>query len=304
MAFAPVPKLGFIALVALPGVAAAQPRAASERAGQEFSFALRTAGEYTFAADLKDSPGSVRIGRVSSGFGVGYLATEQLRLGLDFENEFTWYDFKGANGLIPGTNNPFSQTTSYSLTPNIRYSVDEDWTVIVSGLFDWSQEGSDPSSDGFTVGGIAGARYAFSKEFALTFGLIARSRLEETTLYLPLVGIEWQIDEQLSFNVRGPGANLTLKLDDEWAVFFDGEFRSREFRLSSDNPLPEGIVRDRRVILGTGLRYRPAQFFDISLRGGVVAWQEFIIDDRRGTDQRQTNTDPAPFISLTGTLSF
>jgi len=307
MAHALVSKLSLLALVAgvaLPGVALAQQRSASERAGEEFSFALRGAGEYTFGADLKDVAGSVRIARASSGLGIGYFATEELRLGLDFENEFTWYDFKGANGFIPGTDNPFSQTTSYSLTPNVSYSIDDEWTVIASVLLDWSQEGADPSSDGFTAGGIIGARYTFSKDFALTFGLIGRSRLEESARYLPLIGIEWQIDEKLRFSVRGPGAELTLKLDDEWSVFLDGQFRSREFRLDSDNPLPKGVIRDRRVILGTGVSYRPTKFFDISLRGGVVAWQEFTVDDRRGNEQREINTDPAPFVSLTATLRF
>lgn len=299
----PILFLG-LGVLAAASTALAQPRAAGQRTPGTFSFAVSGRAEHSFDTDLKNIPGSYSVSRVQSGLGVGYFVTEQLRLGLDFENEQSFYDFDAAATFIPGTSKPFSHISTYGLTPNLSYSLDQQWTLIGSGLFDWSQEHGSPDSDGFTGGGLVGVRYALSDDLALTFGLIARSRLEKSTLWLPLVGVEWKIDDTLSLAVRGPGAVVTAKINDQWSAFFDGEFRSREFRLDEDNPLPDGVIRDRRFVVGAGVRYQPAPFFDISLRGGAVVWQEFRVDNNNGDEQREIESDPTPFIGLSATVRF
>lgn len=283
--------------------AATEPGAFREDRGP-FSFALEADAQIDFSADLRDSLGSVSVYRVSPGASVGYAINDRIRIGADFNTEFSWYDFDNATGIIPGTAEPFDSTSSYTLSPSIGIGLDERWSVRAAGIFNWSQEGSGPDSEGFTGGGLGVVRYKFSDSFALSGGLLATSRLEDDARIIPLIGVEWQINDMLRFETRGLGAELSAKVHPAFQVFLDGGYNSREFRLEDTNLLPEGIIRDRRAQVGVGVRWLPTQYVQISLKGGAVVWSEFRVDDRFGNELRTIEADPTGFIGLMGVIRF
>jgi hypothetical protein len=282
--------------------AATEPGAMGDRG--PWSIGFRANGNIAFDTNFDGQPGSVAIYRLDSGASVGYAISPRLRVGVDFSNTQSWYDFDQATGIIPGTADPFDQTSTYSLTPSVGFGVDENWSIRVAGLFDWSQEGSGPDSDGFTAGGLGVVRYRFSPELALSGGILVSSRLEEDTLFVPLIGVEWQITEVLRFETRGLGTEFSAKLNDRFTAFIDGSYSSRDFRLDEDNTLPEGLFRDRRALVGAGVRWTPAPFIEVSFRGGAVVWSEFRIDDRNGNELRTVDLDPTGYIGLNAELRF
>jgi hypothetical protein len=300
----------FAGLFAVAPAAFAQPagqntgQPAGEAERSPWSFNVRGEGEIAFKTDLDNSPGSVAIYRAQSGFGAALGVSKSLRLSADFETEQSWYNFSAATGVVPGSTNPLNHTSSYTVNPGVGIVIDDQWSVRLGGRFEWSQEGGGPRGNAFTAGGLVGVRYAFSKDFALTGGLAATSRLEESTLFIPVLGVEWQINETLRFETRGLGAALTAKLNDQWSVFIDGGYASREFRLDDTNAQPEGILRDRRGQVGAGVSFAPAPFIEFTLRGGAVVWSEFRVDDRNGNELRTIDAKPTPYIALSGTIRF
>ena len=283
--------------------ASTEPQAIAGDRGP-LSFSVQVDSQIDFRTDLQDSPGDVAIYRVSPAVGVGYALSPQWRLGVDLKAEYSWYDFDGATGLIPGSDDPFSQTSTYTLSPSVGFGLDENWSFRAAALLGWSQEGSGPRGDGFTGGGLGLVRYKFSDDLAVSGGILATSRLEEDAVVIPIIGVEWQIDETLRFETRGLGAELSAKLTNEFMAFIDGGYNSREFRLEDDNLLPEGIVRDRRAQIGAGVRWQPAPFVQVSLKGGAIVWSEFRVDDRDGNELRSIDADPTGFVGLNAVIRF
>jgi hypothetical protein len=265
---------------------------------------LRAMAEYTFEADFKGDPGSVSISRAAAGVGIGARLSQQLRLNVDFDAEASRYHFTNATGLIAGTANPFEDMHRFNLGGRLTYILDDQWSVYAGGGTEIAGENGAGIGDSTVFGGSLGARCVLDKDLALSLGFAARTSLEARTYYVPWIGVEWQVSDKVSFNVRGLGAELRAQIAREWFASLDTTFEIREYRLNDSNPLPFGVVRDHRVPVGVGLTYRPSGSFDITLRGGVVVWQQFIVDNQNGVQQSETNTQAAPLISLSGQFRF
>jgi hypothetical protein len=268
---------------------------------EALSFQLIGAGDVVFESDLDDSPGSLSTIRAGGGLEVGVPVGERARLTTLFFGEQSWYDFSDATGLVPGTDDPLDEAYRLVLRPLLSWQVSQDWGVFCGGSLNWGAENGADLSDALTVGGIAGARYRFSDSFSLSFGLGVASQLEDSTEFFPLIGVDWQIDEQTrlsSTGDEGVGLRLTHAVSEHWSVLVQGSYESREFRLADDNALSEGAMRDRRVPVAAGVSYSPSQSVTLQLLGGVVAWQELRFDDSGGNEVSEVNADPAPFVRL------
>jgi len=265
---------------------------------------LRAGGEYTFAADIDNSPGDARIARTNFGFGIGIPIGERSRLTLNVDEELSWYFFDRASGLVPGTSDPFELALSTQFQPTFFSQIDDHWSWFVGGLVNFSGEPDADIGDSVTYGGFGGARYKFSDAFSLSFGLGAKTRLEDSALVIPLLGIEWKVSDRVTVSTEGTHVKVTAQLNKQLAVALSGGWELREFRLDDDAPLPSGVVRDRRVPIGVSLEWKPTHNTQLSLGGGVVVWQEFRFDDRNGDRVSETNTNPAAFVGLSGKLNF
>ncbi len=269
-----------------------------------FNFSARPRGEYIFSADLKDLGGQVSVARAGLDLDMSYQLNDSLGLSLGIEPEVSWYNFSGSSQLIAGQDEPFNDLYRVDITPAFRYGLDEQWTIIGGGLVEFAGEAEADVGESATFGGFIGARYSFSDRFATTFGLLGKSRLEDDAIVLPLIGIEWGITDKLLLSSRGTGLRLDNRINDAWSVWLSGAYESREYRLEDGGLLPEGVVRDRRVPIKVGVDWRPCPSVVLGFEGGVMAWQEFKIDDRNGEDVSEDNTKAAPFIGLNMTIVF
>jgi hypothetical protein len=269
-----------------------------------FDLTLTPAGEFSFQADLKDGPGDVSVSRAGLNLTLNAAATQQLRFGLSTEIEGSWYDFKNATTLIPGTSDPFSDMYLVRISPSAMYHFSQQWAVIGGAIIEIAGESDADVGDSFTGGGFGGARYAFSEDLAVTLGVVVKSTLEDDPYVFPLNSVEWQITPDVRFTTAGPGARITANLDKQWGVFFQGGYQLREYRLDDTNILPEGVVRDRRIAAGVGITWRPLEGISVTLQGGATVWQEFEIDNNAGNEVSETNSKPTPFIGLSADFRF
>jgi len=188
------------------------------------------------------------------------------------------------------------------------YTIDDRWAALGGLYFRISGENNADFSDSFTWGGYIAGQYKASKDFSVTLGVRATERLEEDWRILPALALDWNVSPTVRVQVvpavGGAGFRVTSEINEKVSFLIDGEYQTREFRLNDEAPLAEGVVRDSRVQLGLGVIWEPCDKVQITARAGMVAWQEFTIDDSDGDQQSEVNTDPTPYIFLGGRITF
>jgi hypothetical protein len=280
---------------------------ASPKEGGGVSVEIRARGSFTFSADIDDTDGDVQIGRAGFGINLGFQPWERARLSLGLDEEVSWYLFDNATGIIPSSpadGDPFELALTTTFSPRLSVQHDQHWAWFVGGIIQVSGEPDADIGDSATYGGFAGARYAFSENFGLSFGFAAKSRLEDDAIVIPLIGLDWKINERVTVATEGTFGFITVKLADEWNAVVSGGWELRDYRLDDDAILPDGVVSDSRVPIGLAFEWKPSPNTTLSIGGGVVVWQEFEFRDNDGDDVSETNTDPAPFIGVSATFRF
>lgn len=303
---APNPPEGAKAPVAQPsGPTTVVPRAEETRERDARTrVTIEGQGSHAFRADL-DTAGDASVSRAGATVALDLPMGDKATLSLNLTGEASWYDFSGATGIIPGATDPWNTLYSVAFDPRALFFVDEHWSWFIGGEVRAAGEGGADVGEALTFGGTAGARYAFSKKFALTFGVFGTSRLEDDALVLPLIGVEWQINDKVRFATRGTGGALTATVAEGWDLSLLAAWSSRGYRLEDGRALlPEGVVRDTRVPVGVEIAWSPSRSVRVALSGGVVAWQEYETLDSAGNEISTENTDAAPWVGLAAVVRF
>lgn len=260
--------------------------------------------DHAFKSRLRGGPGDVGVTRAGGDAGLTLRLDDRWRLGLNAGTEQSWYAFRGAPNLVPGTTRPVHAMHRYDISPTISYVIDEQWLVAGGGLLEFAHQGGATVGDSFTGGGLVAVRYAFSRDLALSGGVLVKCRLEDDAFIVPILGIEWQITEQVRFETRGLGGIVRATLNEAWAVRLDGGYETREYRLDRGGFLPSGVFRDRRVPVGVGVEWTPTPQVTLGLRAGLIVWQEYLVDNRNGVRVSSDKTRPAAFLGLNGSIRF
>ncbi len=312
------PRCTFLAAVAgaaLPFAAVAQDSTASVPearvrpapiTGEEspLTFEISPRGQFQLRSDL-DSAGRVSVYRAGGDLAIGMKISEDVRITLTGGGENSWYRFSGATGLIAGAGNPIDSATTATFGPGVFWRIDEDWSAFGSGYVEFAGESDIFRDDARRWGGLGGARYRFSDDLALSFGVSYATRFRETARVIPILGAEWKITERLRFDTRGPGAALTYSLTDTVDIAFRGEYQRREFRLDEDRALlPNGILIDSAVPIGLEVSWTPAPWVTLSAQAGAVVWQEYSVRDREGNKVGVERTDPAAYLGVFARIRF
>ncbi|CAN5866112.1 hypothetical protein BH11PLA1_BH11PLA1_10310 [soil metagenome] len=297
-----------------PGVSPTTPQSLARPAATEDSDALRLTfsleGTHQFRTDLRTDTGEYQVSRLNSGTGLSYRLNPSITLSLDTSSEVSWYEFKNATTLLsppPGAASsakPFHVMYSTSINPGIRYGIDEHWFVLGGGILQVAGDRHADIFDSISGGGFVAGGYRFSDDLTIYGGLLAKSELEDDALVVPLIGVNWKITDQLRLDTRGLGFILSFQLAPTVRTFIDGTYESRTYRLSDDNFLPEGIIRDRQIPIALGVAWKPLPTLEFTGRLGVIAWQEFTIDDKNGNRINRFRSDPTPFVGLRAEFSF
>jgi hypothetical protein len=281
-----------------------RPTQAETEADKRFTIELRPRVEHTFDGDLRDSEGSVSVTRAGGGLGLSFAASKQLIILVNADAEYSCYDWSDVGDLLPSGEDPIKNAYTARFTPGIVYALNETWSLTGGGIIELSGETGADLSDSITYGGFFGARYKVSDSLGLTFGVIAKTRLEDDAIAVPLLGVRWQINDKLSLENEGLGLKLITKINEQWRASIFGRFELRDYRLDDDNSIPEGVLRDTRVPVGLGIEWRPNPRVSVSLTGGATVYQKFTFDDANGDQIESDRTRPTPFIGLSASFAF
>lgn len=278
------------------------------------NFSLRGFGEAAFRADIEHLPADVAVYRYGAGGTAGVPIAERLRLSMSLDGEFSDYDFEDVLRVIPDVSDPLPQAYRVLVRPELSIEASRDVSWFVGGIV--QSAGSVDAEFGRTItgGGYGGVKYRVDEGLALTLGVGAITRLEESVLVAPIIGLEWGgrgaagptggERRVVSLTTDGLGATLRVGVTEHLAVAVTGGYELREYRLESGGIVPEGVLRDARAVVGAGVEWRPVRNLALELIGGAVPWQEYEVDDRRGRLIADVTTETAPFVRLSARITF
>jgi Domain of unknown function (DUF6268) len=286
----------------LPDPAAAPPPGDAPR-GLEYDIRLDiTPG---FSADFDDAPGSVTTTRFDAGFGIEIPAGERGELELTYDFGLSDYDFDGATGIIPGTDDPWSEVHQHEFEFRYTRQASPEWGWILGGGVGWAGEPDADLNDSVYGLGYFGLQYTFRPGLVVGFGGGVRSRIEDNPLVIPFALIHWQINEQWALSNEGRiGLTLTYAINDHWTLALAGEWDYLDFRLDDDPLLPSGVVRDNRYPVSLGVRWTPRPYLRFRAGAGFDVARDLVVEDENGNEVSDTDLEAAPFVGLSFRILF
>jgi len=256
------------------------------------------AGGFYDASGFEGGPGDVAVQRGSwQGIFGQRIGDEAVQL-VSLRAEASFYDFSGATGLVPGVADPFNDVYETGLGFLVVGDPHRDHSWFAGFELTLGGEDEVDLRDSVSVGGAGGWRYVAGDDLTMSFGIAARSRLEDDPWLIPYLLFDWRIDERWRLRSEGTAVELSAQVSDTLEVTAGAELFLRQYRLNDDNPLPDGVVQNEEIDASLGLRWQPNDKLAVELEGGVLVWREFRSLDDSGAKLTEIETDPAAFAAL------
>jgi hypothetical protein len=301
--------LGFAAGGAT-GVAMGQPGADSEfepipEPAPESRLSLEPTASYAFETDL-DGAGEYSVARfgLNARYRIPILERSTLSFGATAQRHE--YDFSGATGLAPG-GDPLGGASVFGVSARVVHPIDDRLSFLGGASVEWAGEDGADFGDALIPAGFAAVGWRASDRLTLTLGAQVKDQLEDDVRVLPVIGVEYQIDERLRLtstevgrvlaDVGGGGLGLVYEASDELSYVAGAVFASGEFRLDEDGPIPDGVLRDDRVIAALGLAWEPNASTRATIAVGATVWSNIEVLDSGGSELGDEDGDPAPFVT-------
>lgn len=227
-----------------------------------------SAGEFTVAADysweedagLEDLAGGNAVGYQEYGLDLEWARGDKAgQLALDAGYSWLEADWQGS-GLAGSGAVLFDNAETFSVGGVWSRRLSGAWggTVFV-GLEDSvagdSVYGGADTGDGLAASLGLGARYDFSRDFALTLGFLMEDNpagMDDD--FLPYVGIYWRISEEWTLQTR-EGVLLEYSLSPELSVTGSALWDSRELALGKDGTA-DVVYEEEGIRLGLRVNWR------------------------------------------------
>lgn len=199
-------------------------------------------------------------------------------LGYEFENHV--YRFAGATGLLPGTSSPVESLGVHRFGVTRRARMSERWTGTFAAGIDLALESGADIGDAATWRLAALLGYEVHEDLSIEFGLFARDRLEDDVLAIPVIGVNWRIDEGTRLAFDGRGLTLSHAYEDGARVFARAAYENRQFRLDDTGPNPNGSFADSAFTAIVGMNFDAGIAVEslatsrIEIYGGAVLGRE------------------------------
>jgi hypothetical protein len=247
---------------------------------------------------LNDNAGYAKATRESLLAGLDVPIGKKTALSGSFEREFSQYNFDLDPPSVSEIGSMHLSITRFGLI--VRHQLDERWSVFAIGDMTFSTENHAAWSDGMTYGGLAAVRQQVNKSFAWQVGVIARTRLEDQALILPIPGIDWKINDRLALRTA-QGLTLSYDLigDKHWLFDAGVNLENRIYRMDGRSQLPNGIFIDRRIPLVTALTYQlwRGTFIKCSVSTPFYRQYKFCASDGTTVESLDSNYYPSFNIS-------
>lgn len=278
-------RLPLILLLFLTASSIAQPGPA-----QGLGASLRLGGLTSSDSDL-DKGGSVAVSRldVEAGYRIvaGDSQTARVSLGMESRD----YDFSASSGLFAALPEDARQ---YRAGLNLTGPINDDWTWMLGPGLSWSSLGDADEADGLIFRGMALAIRRINERLSISFGALARTRLEDPDHYLPIIGIDWKITDRLSLRTSDEFTlGYFVDKDKKWSIDLAFVPREWEYRIEeSDETFSHGIFTDDRLMTWLILKYQPNPAITTRAILGTSLKEEFTISNRNGHEIEQDEGDP------------
>jgi len=216
------------------------------------------------------------------------------------------YDFDGATVLAPG-GDPLGGASVFGLTARVVHPFDDTFSFFGGASLEWAGEDGADFGEALIPAGFAALGWRVSDDLTLTLGAQFKDQLEDDVRVIPVIGVEWRIDETLRLtstevgrvlaDVGGGGLGLVYEAREDLSFIAGAVFASNEFRLDEDGPIPDGVLEDDRVIAGLGVAWQPSENVSATVGVGATVWSNIETLNAAGAEIGDEDGDPTPFVT-------
>lgn len=250
-----------------------------------------------------DRGGSIRwAGAMASGSLLRQV-TPQFAAGVSVQYEYqSWtFDQPAAFGGVA----PWGDIMQPRVGLTFSYAPSADWRVVVSPSVAWAYESGASTGDALEYGAVLVASRVFSPRLTLGLGAAIYRQIDETKVF-PFLAIDWKIDDRWRLTnpfpagpVGGAGLELTYALAEQWEAGFGGTYRSYQFRLDRDGPVPGGIGENRAIPLFVRLSRNIGKAAQVDLYVAALVNGQLKVKNQDGQDLASDDYATAPVLGLT-----
>lgn len=221
------------------------------------------------------------------------------------------YDFSDVDtelGGVPTTSDPFGDlyATTFRLqggyrlaNPPVLFSEDERWSLLAEGFAKarW-EEGADFGS-GVNGGGAVAVGYQIADWLEVVGGFAVETKMLSNKIRIRPVGeFRWRIDEHWTLRSRGRGGIVEYAPNGRLTLFLEGGLRSTSYRLASRPGIGKGRLRDRRIPVLLGVRWKATRQLRVTLSAGSVIHHKLEIQDNERQKVGDVTAGPAPVFEI------
>jgi len=263
-----------------------------------------TRGGYVHQLDADiDDGGSFSVNRFFIQAGPTYTTDNATSISLAAGYGFDGYSFSGESGF--GGRKPWDDIYTLRLSIPVRWKMSQKWTGFVSPTVRSTGEKGADFNEAITGGGFAGFSYEFSDRLSIGPGIGVLTQLEDSTQVIPILVINWKINDTLSLNTGrgigatlGPGLTLDWRPSRSWSFSLGGRYESLRFRLDENGDVPNGVGDDRAFPIFAGVGYSLTPMIRVSFIGGVEVGGKLRLENKTGRLITEEAHDPAGFVGF------
>lgn len=214
---------------------------------------------------------------------LGAIVRRNLRPGLmllgDVDAEYTAYSFNQRDDTIFGRSGFMQDAVTLRLGLIVLAPINAKWSWQAGAMMSVSGESHADFWEAFNSSALVGGSYISSPDLKCSLSVMAFG-FEGSFLAIPLPGFDWKISERYRLASQGPGLNFVTTFSPVTKLTVFGRWEYRQYRLDDDPPVPGGKYYDQRYPVGLELTRRIARLVEVSLEGGIYAYQQMMIRDK------------------------
>lgn len=206
---------------------------------------------------------------------------------------------------------PWNNIDNFRVGLFARWALDERWALFAGPSVRSYGESGTRLEDALTGSFFGGVSYKFGDRLTLGPGFIVSGQLDDDTRYFPVLLVNWNITEKLSFETgggfaatAGPGLSLVYDFSKQWKVALSGRYESKRFRLNDDSFVENGVGEDRNVPVVGNIGYFLYPGGSVSAVFGYNFSGKIRVYDERGGELYARRYDSMPFAGLVASFRF
>lgn len=264
-------------------------------------YTLRAYTSYEDGAQLKSDPGEVSVFRAGMDFSATMPVDEASRLRLRAGAEYSNFDFKSEQKIAVNGVSPVEELSSYKLGLGYERDLGDQWSIIGRGMLRDGIEGGAKVVDGLAGDISGGVLWEQQPGIKIGIGMTAFWRVGDYTRFLPvpLVDIDKSLSEHWKVVVTIPEwAGFVYTPSNVLTLNLGVGVRWQDYRLSANNPTPEGVFREFSLPAMAEVNWEFAPQWKLQAGVGTNLYERFDLNDKDGNDVAHTSTSFAPLFLL------